>query len=209
MEVKLKSLKKFYKDYLALDIAEYTFKKGVITGIRGSNGAGKTTLLNIISGLDLDFQGNVFYDGEPLDEKKQKQITQVFQKPLLFKRKVKDNIAYPLIIRKINKEEIKRTILELAKLLEIEDLLEKKGNQLSGGEAQKVALARALAIKPKLLLLDEPTSSIDEKAMITIENCLHKYHSETKATIIIVTHDAIQSDRLCDEIVFLERGRIS
>lgn len=208
MEVKLINLKKFYKDYLALDIGDYTFKKGIITGIMGSNGAGKTTLLNIVSGLDLDFQGNVLYDGEPLDERKQKEITQVFQKPFLFKRKVKDNIAYPLVIRKIDKEEIRRRTLELAKLLEIEDLLDKMGNQISGGEAQKVTLARALAIRPKLLLLDEPTSSIDQKALITIENCLHIFHRNTNATIIIVTHDATQSDRLCDEVVFLERGRI-
>jgi ABC-type multidrug transport system ATPase subunit len=79
MEVKLKSLKKFYKDYLALDIGEYTFKKGVITGIRGPNGAGKTTLLNIISCLDLDFLGNLLYDGEPLDERKQKKSLKFFK----------------------------------------------------------------------------------------------------------------------------------
>jgi len=209
MEIKLRNLKKYFKDNLILDIGDYTFKKGQITGLRGPNGAGKTTLLNIIAGLDLQYEGEVLYDGELLDEKKQKEITQVFQKPFLFKRKVKDNIKYPMLIRRLDKAEIEKRTLELAKALDIEDLLNKRGNQLSGGEAQKVALARALAIRPKLLLLDEPTSSIDEKAMITIENCILNFHKQSNATVIIVTHDVIQSDRICDEVAFLERGRIS
>jgi ABC-type sugar transport systems, ATPase components len=114
-----------------------------------------------------------------------------------------------MLIRRLDKAEIEKRTLELAKALDIEDLLNKRGNQLSGGEAQKVALARALAIRPKLLLLDEPTSSIDEKAMITIENCILNFHKQSNATVIIVTHDVIQSDRICDEVAFLERGRIS
>ncbi|TFZ41380.1 ABC transporter ATP-binding protein [Soehngenia longivitae] len=209
MEVKVRNLKKYYKENLVLDIADYTFKEGQIIGLRGPNGVGKSTLLNIIAGLDPQFEGEVLYDGKPLDEKIQKEITEVFQKPFLFKRKVKDNIKYPMLLRKLDKVEIERRTLELAKALEIEDLLNKRGNQLSGGEAQKVALARALVIRPKLLLLDEPTSSIDEEAMITIENCILNFHKQSNATIIIVTHDAIQSDRICDEVVFLERGRIS
>lgn len=209
MEVKVRNLKKYYKENLVLDIADYTFKEGQIIGLRGPNGVGKSTLLNIIAGLDPQFEGEVLYDGKPLDEKIQKEITEVFQKPFLFKRKVKDNIKYPMFLRKLDKVEIERRTLELAKALDIEDLLNKRGNQLSGGEAQKVALARALVIRPKLLLLDEPTSSIDEEAMITIENCILNFHKQSNATIIIVTHDAIQSDRICDEVVFLERGRIS
>jgi tungstate transport system ATP-binding protein len=209
MEVKVRNLKKYYKENLVLDIADYTFKEGQIIGLRGPNGVGKSTLLNIIAGLDPQFEGEVLYDGKPLDEKIQKEITEVFQKPFLFKRKVKDNIKYPMLLRRLDKVEIERRTLELAKALDIEDLLNKRGNQLSGGEAQKVALARALVIRPKLLLLDEPTSSIDEEAMITIENCILNFHKQSNATIIIVTHDAIQSDRICDEVVFLERGRIS
>lgn len=209
MEVKVRNLKKYYKENLVLDIADYTFKEGQIIGLRGPNGVGKSTLLNIIAGLDPQFEGEVLYDWKPLDEKIQKEITEVFQKPFLFKRKVKDNIQYPMLLRRLDKVEIERRTLELAKALDIEDLLNKRGNQLSGGEAQKVALARALVIRPKLLLLDEPTSSIDEEAMITIENCILNFHKQSNATIIIVTHDAIQSDRICDEVVFLERGRIS
>lgn len=209
MEVKVRNLKKYYKENLVLDITDYTFKEGQIIGLRGPNGVGKSTLLNIIAGLDPQFEGEVLYDGKPLDEKIQKEITEVFQKPFLFKRKVKDNIKYPMLLRRLDKVEIERRTLELAKALDIEDLLNKRGNQLSGGEAQKVALARALVIRPKLLLLDEPTSSIDEEAMITIENCILNFHKQSNATIIIVTHDAIQSDRICDEVVFLERGRIS
>ncbi len=209
MEVKVRNLKKYYKENLVLDIADYTFKEGQIIGLRGPNGVGKSTLLNIIAGLDPQFEGEVLYDGKPLDEKIQKEITEVFQKPFLFKRKVKDNIKYPMLLRRLDKVEIERRTLELAKALDIGDLLNKRGNQLSGGEAQKVALARALVIRPKLLLLDEPTSSIDEEAMITIENCILNFHKQSNATIIIVTHDAIQSDRICDEVVFLERGRIS
>ena len=180
----------------------------MITGITGPNGSGKTTLLNIIAGLDPDFEGEVFYNGRMLDKKIGEDMTLVFQKPYLFKRSVFDNIAYPLILRKKNTEIIKKSVAEIAKLLQIEDLLDKKGHQLSGGETQKVALARAIVFKPNILLLDEATSSLDPESVQTIEEAIIRYNNQTKATVIVITHDIEQSNRLCDEIVTLELGKV-
>ena len=208
MEIAAYKIRKKYQDNLVLDIDSVNFTKGLITGITGPNGSGKTTLLNIIAGLDPDFEGEVFYNGIMLDKKIGEDMTLVFQKPYLFKRSVFDNIAYPLILRKKNTEIIKKNVAEIAKLLQIEDLLDKKGHQLSGGETQKVALARAIVFKPNILLLDEATSSLDPESVQTIEEAIIRYNNQTKATVIVITHDIEQSNRLCDEIVTLELGKV-
>lgn len=208
MKIEAYKIRKKYHENLVLDIDTISFKEGLITGITGPNGSGKTTLLNIIAGLDPDFQGRVFYNGKTLDKKTMKDMTLVFQKPYLFKRSVFDNIAYPMLLRKINGQIIKNKVDEIAKTLQIEDLLDKKGHQLSGGETQKVALARAIVFKPSLLLLDEATSSLDPESVEIIENAIVSYNRQTGATIIVITHNMDQSKRLCDEIILLDLGKV-
>lgn len=208
MKIAAFKIRKKYQDNLVLDIENISFKEGLITGITGTNGSGKTTLLNIIAGLDPDFEGQVIYDGKTLNKKNMEDMTLVFQKPYLFRRSVYDNIAYPMILRKEKSENIKKKIDDISKILQIEDLLDKKGHQLSGGETQKVALARAIVFKPNVLLLDEATSSLDPESLQTIENAIRRYNSETGATVIIITHDIDQSKRLCHEIISLELGKV-
>ena len=208
MEIAAYKIRKKYQDNLVLDIDEIYFTEGVITGITGPNGSGKTTLLNIIAGLDPDFEGQVFYNGKLLNKKIMENITLVFQKPYLFRRSVFDNIAYPMILRKENTETISKNVREISNILQIEDLLDKKGHQLSGGETQKVALARAMVFKPNLLLLDEATSSLDPESVKTIEEAITRYNNKTGATVIVITHDIEQSKRLCDEIISLDLGKV-
>ena len=208
MRLNIDQVKKVYGGRTVLDIEALAIEEGKITGITGPNGCGKSTLLNIVSGYDGDFQGKIRYNGRPLDRKIRDWMTHVFQKPYLFKRTVYENIDYPLKIRNISGEERKKRILDILKRLEIEDLSEKRADLLSGGESQKVALARALVFGPKLLLLDEPTSNIDPESIKILEREILNFNQETAATIVIVTHNLEQSKRLCHNILYLEEGKV-
>lgn len=205
MEISIHNLKKYYGEKLVLDIEELKIKRGSITGLIGPNGSGKSTLLNIISGLDREFLGTVKYDGKLLDKNIYKKMTLVFQKPYLFRRKVYENIEYPLKVRGVNRDERRERVKNIMERLEIEGLKDKKGHLLSGGESQKVSLARALVFNPELLLLDEPTSNIDPESVKVMEREILRFNEETNGTVIIVTHNMEQSERLCHDIIHLER----
>ncbi|HLR35667.1 MAG TPA: ATP-binding cassette domain-containing protein [Tissierellales bacterium] len=208
MKISIKNLKKFYSEKLILDIDGLEIEEGKITGIIGPNGSGKSTLLKIISGLDEEFSGEIKYDNKYLNRDIYKRMTLVMQKPYLFKRKVFDNIEYPLKIRNIKKENRKERAIDILKRLEIEELKNKKAHLLSGGESQKVSLARALIFNPKLLLLDEPTSNIDPESIKVMEREIIRYNRETKGTVLIVTHNMDQSERICDKVLFLDKGKV-
>lgn len=208
MKISISYLKKYYKDKLALDIEGLNIHEGKITGIYGPNGSGKTTLLRIISGLDKKFEGNVRFNEKILDKYILQNITLVFQRPHLLKRKVYDNIDYPLKIRNVNKSDRQQKIKSVIDRLEINQIKNNKANQLSGGESQKIALARALVFEPKLLLLDEPTSNIDTASTRIIEREILRYNKENQATIIVITHDLDQAKRMCDEIIYMQDGKV-
>ncbi|SHH16972.1 ATP-binding cassette domain-containing protein [Tepidibacter thalassicus] len=208
MDVQISNLKKYYNDKLVLDIDNLKIKKGIITGIVGPNGAGKSTLLNIIAGMDSDFEGTILYDGKSINKKIYKEMTIVFQKISLFRRSVYENIEYPLKIRGVSKWERRLKVENILKILDIFDLKDKKAHLLSGGESQKVSLGRALVFNPKLLLLDEPTSNIDVNSTIVMEREIVNHNKINNATVVIITHDFKQAKRLCDEIVWIERGKV-
>ena len=208
MKLNINNLIKKYGDRTVLNIDELIIEKGIITGIIGPNGCGKSTLMNIISGLDDKFTGSVKYDGERLNKSIIENMTYVFQKPYLFKRTVYENIFYPLIIRNVKASQGEKKVLDIIKRLEIENLTKKRADKLSGGESQKVALARALVFEPELLLLDEATSNIDPESIKIMEREILNFNKETGATIIIVTHSLGQAERLCDKILNLEHGSI-
>ncbi|NLC04322.1 MAG: ATP-binding cassette domain-containing protein [Tissierellia bacterium] len=208
MKITIENLKKRYGDKVVLDIDYLEIESGKITGITGHNGSGKTTLLNIISGIDREYEGKVTYDGKILNQEIEDNMTYVFQKPYLFRRKSYDNIIYPLKLRKYDKMKIKTLLSNTIKNLNIEDLMNLKGNKLSGGETQKVALARALVFQPDLLLLDEFTSNIDPDYIKVMEKEVKRFNESAKATIIVVTHNIEQSIRLCDNIIHLNNGKV-
>lgn len=208
MKLEIENLKKAYVEKIVLDIPRLEIEEGKITGITGPNGSGKSTLVNIISGMETEYEGRVLYDDKPLDNEIRKNMTHVFQKPYLFRRRVYDNIAYPLRLRKYKKNHEERLIEQVTKSLEIGDLTDKKGHRLSGGESQKVALARALVFQPKLLILDEPTSNIDPESIKIMEREILRFNQGSKATVLIITHNLDQAQRICDNIIYLSFGKV-
>lgn len=205
MDIKIKNLKKYYKDKLILDIPNLNIDCNKITGIVGENGAGKTTLLNIIAGLDKEYEGQILYDGQTLNKYIQREITLIFQKPRLLNRSVYKTISYPLEIRKIKKNEKEENINYILKKLDIHNLKDMNASKLSGGEQQKVSIARAIVFKPKILMLDEPTSNIDSNSINIIEREILDYCKREKATVIIITHNKEQAESLCDNIITLNK----
>lgn len=205
MDIKIKNLKKYYKDKLILDIPRLNIDCNKITGIVGENGAGKTTLLNIIAGIDKDYEGEILYSGQTLNKNIQKEITLIFQKSRLLNRSVYKTIAYPMEIRKIKKNEKEKGINDILNKLDIYNLKDMNASKLSGGEQQKVSIARAMVFKPKILMLDEPTSNIDSNSINIIERELLDYRKREKATVIIITHNKEQAESLCDNIITLNK----
>src|SRR5690554_5605230 len=208
MKVNIQNITKEYKGKRVLDLPEYSFHQGKITGIVGANGAGKSTLIRILGGLEKPSQGQVFYNGEPQMEKYYREITVVFQQPYLLSSTVYRNIAYPLRVRKWPRKEIDHCVRHTMKELAIEHLKNQRATTLSGGERQKVALARAGAFNPSLLLLDEPTASIDPDSIQVLENYILRLNRERGTTIVMVTHNMDQAQRLCDVRLTLDQGRM-
>jgi len=208
MEIYLKNIMKKYNEKVVLDIDNFHFKEGKIYGIIGPNGAGKSTLLKIIGDIDKSSNGEILYDGKTIYKDILKKITYLNQKPYLFSTSVYNNIAYPLAIRKVNKGEIKEKVSQVMEEFKIDSLKNQLATNLSGGESQKVALSRAVIFKPNLLLLDEPTANIDPNTLEIIEKAIVKRNKELGTTIIIVTHNISQANRICDEVIFMTKGRI-
>ena len=203
MEITISNLRKSYAGRQVLDAKEGRVPSGSRTAIVGPNGAGKSTLLKIIAGLESPDEGAILYDGK--NQFPQMDVTLVFQKPCLISSTVEKNIAYPMKLRGFSPEQIEQRIAELTKDLNLTGFRKQKSWKLSGGETQKVALARALSFRPKLLLLDEPTANIDPYTTSEIERMLL---SITDTTIIMVTHNLAQAKRVCDDIIMLHEGQI-
>lgn len=208
MNITIKNLTKTYNNKNILDINKCSIKKGKITGILGSNGAGKSTLINIIAGLLQATNGQVLYNNSTIDKQIFYQMTMVFQKPYLLRNTVYNNIAYPLKVRKLSKETISSKVKRIINQMDLDYITWEKAWKISGGEAQKVALARALVFEPSLLILDEPTSNIDPVSIFTMEKMIKKVRHEKGITVIIVTHNLQQAKRLCDELIFMHKGKI-
>lgn len=211
MRVQLEDVRKSYGSKLVLDVTRGTIKSSIITGIIGPNGAGKTTLMNIIAGLDEPGDGHVLYareDEELLQTAPTQEITMLFQAPYMMHTSVENNVAYPLRLRGVEREVRERRVNNLLKEFDLSELAKNKAWRLSGGETQKVALARAIALRPKLLLLDEPTSNIDNIHVSVIEKVLTKERDHFHTTIIIISHNLAQIRRICDEVIFMDKGRI-
>lgn len=204
MNIIVRKLEKVYDRKTVLSIENLNFRENTITALVGKNGTGKSTFLNIIAGLDLEYSGHMLYNNIKLNKKIMRDITLVSQKPYMLNRTVSENLSYPLKIRKINKEIISKKVDDILEKFNIENLKNRNATTLSGGEKQKVAIARAMIFEPKILLLDEVTSNIDSNTTIDIENIVLNYRRELKANIVLVTHDKNQINKLGENIIKLD-----
>lgn len=207
--IELENLVKRYDKNEVLNINSLIFSPQKITGIMGPSGAGKSTLLKIINGLEKKDKGNLYFKGEeisfPQQLSIQRKMTMVFQKPVLFSTTVYKNVAYGLKVRGLEDE---KKVLEAIDFVGLKGFENRKATSLSGGEAQRIALARAIILEPELLLLDEPTANLDPLNVEVIEKLLLKINKQKKTTIIIVTHNMFQAKRISDEVIFLKNGRV-
>ncbi|HCX65614.1 MAG TPA: ABC transporter [Eubacteriaceae bacterium] len=208
MNLSISSITKEYHNKTVLHVPKLEFQAGELWGIIGPNGSGKSTLMKIIAGLLEPTTGTIYYNGQTYNTKIQKAMTLVFQKPYLLRSSVYQNVAYPLQIRNVPEKEIQQRVEKILCTFDIDSLKEQKAWTLSGGESQKVALARALVFKPELLILDEPTANIDPASIMLLEDRIAKYYTEEKPTILMVTHNIQQAKRLCSKVAFMHEGEI-
>lgn len=210
MELRLEHLVKDFSETKAVNDVSITIQDGKLTGLLGPSGCGKSTTLYLISGLESPTSGRIFFgdrDVTALPPEK-RGIGLVFQNYALYPHlTVEQNIAFPLVNHKEGKEEIRRRTLEMARLVQIEDLLKRKPGQLSGGQQQRVAIARALALSPDILCFDEPTSALDPELTGEVLRVIRAL-AEQKTTMIIVTHEMAFARDVADQVVFMDGGVI-
>lgn len=177
----------------------------------GPSGCGKSTLLNMIAGL-LDLTaGHILIDGKPVEnlEPKDRDIAMVFQSYALYPAMtVRKNIAFPLRMAGFSKEEQQSRVDDVAQLLQIDKLLDRKPSQLSGGQRQRVAMGRALVRDPKIFLFDEPLSNLDAKLRVDMRTEIKRLHQRLKATIVYVTHDQVEAMTMATKIAVMKNGEI-
>lgn len=209
------SIRKLVKEYESkkiLDIDELKVEKGKITAVIGPSGAGKSTLLSILNGLEASTGGQIEFEGKLLGKKPdietRRQMSMVFQKPVVFNTTVFENIAYSLKLRGMTSTETAKRVEELSELIGLKDKMKQKAKTLSGGEAQRLTLARAMVFRPKVLLLDEPTANLDPANVAMIEKLIMHAKTEYGTSIIIVTHNMFQAKRISDNVIFLLSGNV-
>jgi len=198
---------------IILNVPFLLIPKGEILSLIGPNGAGKTTLLQTLSYLFKPFQGEIFFKGEKVNANHsvfeyRRKLAMVFQEPLLFDTTVFDNVASGLKIRRMKKQEIRRIVMEHLDQLGMGHLSHRSARTLSGGEAQRTSLARAFAIQPEVLLLDEPFASLDPPSRESLIEDLERILRQTRTTTIFATHDRLEALRLSDRIAVMNGGKI-
>lgn len=220
MSIEVRNLHKTFGNFTALNNVSLDFPTGELVALLGPSGCGKTTLLRIIAGLENPDNGSVHFHGEETTSVhvRERNVGFVFQHYALFRHMtVFDNVAFGLTVRpkthhservRPSKPEIKRRVHELLELVQLDWLADRYPHQLSGGQRQRIALARALAVEPKVLLLDEPFGALDAKVRKDLRRWLRRLHDELHITSIFVTHDQEEAMEVADRIVVLNKGKI-
>jgi sulfate transport system ATP-binding protein len=211
MGISVEGANKRFGDFQALEDVSIEVSDGSLTALLGPSGSGKSTLLRAIAGLeDLD-SGEVTINGEAATRKppQQRGVGFVFQHYAAFKHMtVYDNVAFGLKIRKWKKPETSQRVHELLQLVQLDGLAGRFPSQLSGGQRQRMALARALAVQPKVLLLDEPFGALDAKVRKDLRTWLRRLHEEMHVTTIFVTHDQEEAMDVADQLVVMNEGQV-
>src|SRR4030066_1151572 len=196
-----------------LNVPSLLIEEGEIVALIGPNGAGKTTFLQTLSYLLKPFQGEIFFTGKKVETNHsvleyRRRLAMVFQEPLLFDTTVFNNVASGLRIRGMKKKEMEDRVIEQLDRFGISHLSHRSAKTLSGGEAQRTSLARAFALQPEILLLDDPFSSLDPPARESLVEDLERILKLTKTTALIATHDRLEALRLSDRVAVMNRGKV-
>jgi sulfate transport system ATP-binding protein len=215
MSIEVRQLTKRFGAFTALDNLSLHVASGELVALLGPSGSGKTTLLRIIAGLEFADAGQVLYHGEDVTSlpASKRQAGFAFQHYALFRHlSVFENVAFGLRVRpratRPSEAEIRERVLRLLGLVQLEPLAERYPAQLSGGQQQRVSLARALAVEPKVLLLDEPFGALDAKVRKELRQWLRRLHDEIHLTSLFVTHDQEEALEVADRVVVMQQGRV-
>jgi sulfate transport system ATP-binding protein len=211
MAIEVENVTKRFGDFVALDDVSLTVRDGSLTALLGPSGGGKSTLLRVIAGLEAPDSGTVCIEGTDVTgtAPQQREVGFVFQHYAAFKHMtVRDNVAFGLTIRKRPKDEIRARVDELLALVHLDGFAGRYPSQLSGGQRQRMALARALAVQPKVLLLDEPFGALDANVRKELREWLRRLHDEVHVTTIFVTHDQEEALEVAEQVAVINHGRI-
>ncbi len=215
MSIEVKNIVKTFGTFKALNDVNLKVNSGELMALLGPSGSGKTTLLRIIAGLEAADSGQVLFQGEDSRDKdiKDRHVGFVFQHYALFRHMtVFDNIAFGLRVKRRrirpSEDKIKAKVKELLHLVQLDWVADRYPSQLSGGQRQRIALARALAIEPKVLLLDEPFGSLDAQVRKELRQWLRRFHDDLHITSLLVTHDQEEALEVADRIVVMNQGSI-
>lgn len=212
--IKVSNLSKLYGSKEVLRVAEAVVRRGYITGIIGPSGAGKSTLLRILNLLEPPSRGDIFYYDRIVPTAKaevmalRRKMTMVFQKSFLLEMSVYDNLAYGLRARKLPAEEIKKRVETILETIGLATQRKQRANTLSGGEAQRLAFARAVVLRPEILFLDEPTANLDPANVELLERLLVQLNQDCGTTVLFVTHNLFQAQRLTHDTIFFCQGEL-
>ena len=208
-EIVIRNLRKEFGAFTAVKGASFTIKDGEFFMLLGPSGCGKTTTLRMIAGLELPTSGEILIDGEDVSMRpaSQRDIAMVFQMFALYPHmNVRKNISYPLISQGMPKAQVAAKVAEVARILGIEDILNKPVGGLSGGDRQRVALGRAIVRSPKAFMMDEPLGALDAEFREHMAEELRALHDRMKATTVYVTHDQLEAMQMGDKIVVMNHG---
>jgi sulfate transport system ATP-binding protein len=211
MSIHCRGVSKRFGDFVALDDVHVTIPTGQLTALLGPSGGGKSTLLRIIAGLEDPDEGTIEIAGEDATgvPARKRNVGFVFQHYAAFKHlTVARNVGFGLEIRKRPKDEIRERVQDLLRLVHLDQFADRLPSQLSGGQRQRMALARALAVEPRVLLLDEPFGALDAKVRKELRDWLRRLHDEVHVTTVFVTHDQEEALEVADEIVVINEGRV-
>ena len=204
----IQDLQKTFHTVKALQSLSLSLEGGNIVALIGVNGAGKSTLLRIIAGLEKPDKGCILFNGESVTDGKLRQMsTLVFQRTAMFSRSVYANLAYGLRIRHQSETEIRQKVTEALIAVGLKSFEKRKAKKTSGGEQQRISLARALLLDPKILLLDEPTANLDPNSSRIIEKTIRARKNDD-TIIVVATHNLGQAKRLADVVVHIHDGKI-
>ncbi len=215
MSIEIRNLNKRFGNTVVCDNLNLDIPSGELVALLGPSGSGKTSLLRIIAGLERPDSGSVLFHGEDatFDDVRDRQVGFVFQHYALFGHmSIFENVAFGLRVRpkatRPNEAQITSKVTELLKLVQLDWLADRYPHQLSGGQRQRIALARALAVEPKVLLLDEPFGALDAKVRKELRRWLRRLHDEMHITSVFVTHDQDEAMEVADRVVVMNQGRI-